>query len=148
MLWPQRSLATVNGERGPLSPIRFIMMRYRYRQTKDAHTLICTHRHTDVCICTHRNKTACMHACTHLCMCIQGHIHMDKLFILLKVSSTFPLQSQIGSPMRCAEMTDSKVYRVFTSERPPLASISSYNQQVQSSPAQRSGLINLRQVRW
>lgn len=26
-----------------------------------------------------------MHACTHLCMCIQEHIHMDKLLILLRV---------------------------------------------------------------
>lgn len=70
------------------------MTIYRYRQAKDAHTLICTHRHTlfDVCICTRRNRTACMHACTHLCMCIQGHIHTDKLFILLRVSSNVPLQ--------------------------------------------------------
>lgn len=97
-------------EEAPLSPIRFIRTRCRYRQAKDAHTLICTHRHAllDVCVCmrmhTHTNKTARMHACTHLSVCIQVHIHVDKLIYFAEgLSSTFPLQSQICSPMRCAE---------------------------------------------
>lgn len=77
-LWPQWSMATVNEGRGPLSPIRFIMMIHRYRQAKDALTLICTHRHTllDLHTCTHRNKFACMHSWTHLCMCVHVHTYI------------------------------------------------------------------------
>lgn len=69
MLWPQGCLATENGERGPLSPIRFIMTIYRYRQAKDARTLICTHRHTLMCVYAHTEikLLVCMLAHTYAC---------------------------------------------------------------------------------
>lgn len=61
---------------------------------------VCVYAHAH----THTNKTARMHACTHLSVCIQVHIHVDKLIYFAEgLSSTFPLQSQICSPMRCAE---------------------------------------------
>lgn len=71
-------------------------------------------------ICTYRHAAWCVcDTCTHR----------------YRISPRFlPLQSQVCS-LICA----------LTWIRPPLATISSHNQQVQPSPA---GLINLRQVRW
>lgn len=111
------------------------------------HADLHTQAHCLMCVYAHTNKTACMHACTHVCMCIQGHLHMDKLIILLRVSLTFPLQSLFCPPMRWAESTDWWVYKVYL-KNGLLWPIRSHNQQEQSIPAQRSGLINLRQVRW
>lgn len=130
-------------EEAPLRPVRFIRTRCRYRQAKDAHTLICTHRHAllDVCVCarTHTNKTAHMHACTHLSVCIQGHIHVDKLFILLRVSHQRFL-CKVRYVHRCGVQS---LYLEKASSWLPLVPTTS-----RSGLAQGSGLINLRQVRW
>lgn len=93
-------------------------IRMKYRQA-DLHT----QAHCLMCIThVHTNKTACIHAYTHL---------------QKKNLSTSPLQSQVCWPIWWAEI------RVFTSNRPQLVPTTS-----RSSPTQRSGLINLRQVRW
>lgn len=77
-------MATVSGERGPLSPIRFIMTRCRYRQAKGAHTPICTHRHTlfDVCTYTHTQikLLVCMLAHIYACAYKDTHTRTNYLF--------------------------------------------------------------------
>lgn len=100
------SLATADGGMDPRSP-RDIRDEMQIQAGWSAHTG--TLLGMCVChMCAHR--TACMHARTHR----------------YRISSRFfPLQSQVCSPI-CA----------LTSKRPPLATISSHNQQVQPSPAE------------
>ena len=88
---------------------------------------------------THTNKTAHMHACTHLSVCIQGHIHVDKLFILLRVSHQRFL-CKVRYVHRCGVQS---LYLEKASSWLPLVPTTS-----RSGLAQGSGLMNLRQVRW
>lgn len=121
ILWPQWSWATLKRERGLLSTIMFIMMRYRYRQAKDAHTLICIHRHTVLCVYMHTEikLLVCMLAHTYACAYKDTYTWTNYLFCW---GSLINYSSAVTYVHRCGVQSLQSLYL----ERPPLASISSH----------------------
>lgn len=88
-------MATMDGETAPSGPIRFIQMRYRYRQADlhtQAHSARCVYMCTPICLLAHSDACASRRARP------QTHTHTHTQNILM-VSHQLPLQRQVCSAM-------------------------------------------------
>lgn len=112
----------------------------------------------DVNIHTHMHARACAHTQIKLLVCILAHSYacaykdtnMDKLFCWGFLINFFSAKSEMftDAVSRDGRLMSLKSLPQKKRKRPHLASFSSHNQEVQSHPPHKSGLITLRQVRW